>query len=315
MLRIHFLDVGHGDCTIVEHPSGNITMVDINNGRRYDWKTLCELAEEYLGWTPLAVAVLGEETVCRDLWMAGYETPLVNPLDYLAQHFPNRPVHRYIQSHPDLDHMRGFDALMQRCRVLNFWDTANTKVIADFRDDTDEADWLRYQFTRGGGYSNVTLLNCYADDRAPLFNRDADGTGYGDGIEILSPTPDLVHWCNARGDSNNLSYVLRLHYGGRTIVLGGDAEDEAWSRMVACYGPALTCDVLKASHHGRDSGFHAEAVDLMAPQVVVVSVGRKPNTDAHAKYAWRAQSVLSTRRWGTLVLTVHPNGAMEWQTV
>lgn len=24
MLRVHFLNVGHGDCTIIEHPSGRL---------------------------------------------------------------------------------------------------------------------------------------------------------------------------------------------------------------------------------------------------------------------------------------------------
>ena len=31
-MKIHFLNVGHGDCTIIEHDSGRITMIDINNG-------------------------------------------------------------------------------------------------------------------------------------------------------------------------------------------------------------------------------------------------------------------------------------------
>jgi competence protein ComEC len=33
MLRIHFLNVGHGDCTIISHPSGRLTMIDINNSK------------------------------------------------------------------------------------------------------------------------------------------------------------------------------------------------------------------------------------------------------------------------------------------
>ena len=47
MNRIHFLNVGHGDCTIIEHASGRITMVDINNSDSLDGDTRRELAEEY----------------------------------------------------------------------------------------------------------------------------------------------------------------------------------------------------------------------------------------------------------------------------
>jgi len=36
VLRVHFLNVGHGDCTIIKHHSGRLTMIDINNSQDYD---------------------------------------------------------------------------------------------------------------------------------------------------------------------------------------------------------------------------------------------------------------------------------------
>ena len=46
MLRIHFLNVGHGDCTIISHPSGRLTMIDINNSQYYDDESFQELLKE-----------------------------------------------------------------------------------------------------------------------------------------------------------------------------------------------------------------------------------------------------------------------------
>jgi len=47
MLRVHFLNVGHGDCTIIKHPSGRLTMIDVNNSQDFDPETFAEeLAEE-----------------------------------------------------------------------------------------------------------------------------------------------------------------------------------------------------------------------------------------------------------------------------
>src|SRR3989442_14270062 len=46
MLRVHFLNVGHGDCTIIWHPSGRLTMVDINNSQDYDQQRFNELLME-----------------------------------------------------------------------------------------------------------------------------------------------------------------------------------------------------------------------------------------------------------------------------
>ena len=46
MLRIHFLNVGHGDCAIISHPSGRLTMIDINNSQDYDDESFQELLKE-----------------------------------------------------------------------------------------------------------------------------------------------------------------------------------------------------------------------------------------------------------------------------
>jgi len=33
MLTLHFLNVGHGDCTFIELSSGRLMMIDINNSK------------------------------------------------------------------------------------------------------------------------------------------------------------------------------------------------------------------------------------------------------------------------------------------
>lgn len=90
--------------------------------------------------------------------------------------------------------------------------------------------------------------------------------------------------CNRAEKSNDLSYVLRIRHANRTVLLTGDIEEEAWTNLEATYRGSLKSDYLQASHHGRESGFHASSLKLINPRVIVVSVGRKPSTDAHAKY-------------------------------
>src|SRR5690242_5239883 len=65
-LRNHFLNVGHGDCTIIEHPSGRLTMIDVNNSQDYDSESLTELMKERgatqqlsLSRNPFAIGSLG----------------------------------------------------------------------------------------------------------------------------------------------------------------------------------------------------------------------------------------------------------------
>src|SRR5690242_19675308 len=45
-LKVHLLNVGHGDCTVIEHPSGRLTMIDVNNSQDYDSDSLSELLAE-----------------------------------------------------------------------------------------------------------------------------------------------------------------------------------------------------------------------------------------------------------------------------
>ena len=44
MVKIHFLNVGHGDCTIIEHHSERVTMIDINNSQTLDDDSDIEIA-------------------------------------------------------------------------------------------------------------------------------------------------------------------------------------------------------------------------------------------------------------------------------
>ena len=82
--------------------------------------------------------------------------------------------------------------------------------------------------------------------------------------------------------------------------------------MVRVYGNGLKSDFLKASHHGRDSGYHLDAVKLIAPYITFVSVGRKPDTDASSKYRQQCLRVASTRYHGNIRLEIHDDGQWKW---
>jgi beta-lactamase superfamily II metal-dependent hydrolase len=109
-----------------------------------------------------------------------------------------------------------------------------------------------------------------------------------------------------------VSYVLRLRHANRTVLLTGDIEEEAWRDLEAHYKGSLKSDYLQASHHGRDSGFHESSLKLIDPMVVIVSVGRKPPTDAHSKYKAVCSQVWSTRYYGDIALHIADDGTPQW---
>ncbi|MDR0534651.1 MAG: hypothetical protein LBH01_11940, partial [Verrucomicrobiales bacterium] len=173
----------------------------------------------------------------------------------------------------------------------------------------DKADWEAYQRLRTG--TNPKVLNLYREAQGKYWNQGENGEK-GNGLHLLSPTPELLKEYDVDGKRNEISYVLQYKTANRVVIFGGDAEQAAWDAIFKKYGANLKCDVLKASHHGRDSGYHQETVKAMSPNVTVVSIGKKPESDASNKYRNYSTNVWSTRWWGNLALEIDNDGNMKW---
>jgi beta-lactamase superfamily II metal-dependent hydrolase len=304
-LRLHFLNVGHGDCTLVELPSGRLMMIDISNSKSLPETDIDALAAH----EGLSTYDFRYRSLYQGMrsWESYYESLLVDPVDYYNDHFDGQSIFRYIQSHPDMDHMTGLHRFFwqEKIPLGCFWDMNHHKKIEDFTSPRfSEVDWRAYEVMRGGegpdGSDLVVIRN---------LRRYTGQYWTDDNIEVLSPTTELITICDKNDNYNDCSYVFKVNYGGRSVILPGDAEAAAWSSMLDDLGPyALKCDVLKAAHHGRESGYHEEAVNAMSPDVVICSVGKKPETDASDEYASHGAEVFSTRYHGTITVTIWDDG-------
>lgn len=304
-LDIHFLNVGHGDCTIVVFPSGNLTMIDINNSMALSDDDELELAaQKGITLESFRKAAFGKVS-----WEEYYKSLLVDPTEYFQEKFEGKGLFRYIQTHPDMDHMSGLCRFFweEKINVLNFWDSQNTKAFEESKFNKSRYnwnDWLTYCLMRKGrvqeGNAHKVIHN--------LQGNTGDHWS-SDGITVLSPTQKLVDTCNDDEAWNDVSYVLRIDYGGRAIILAGDAEESSWGQIESTYDSSdLKCDILKAAHHGRLSGYSETAIDSLDPALVICSVGKKPGTDATAEYKAHGAQVLSTRYCGTIVARIWADG-------
>jgi len=285
-------------------------MIDINNSKSLPEKDEEALAESK-GISLYSFRYSRSRLVKGELrsWEEYYKSLLVDPADYFAEHFAGRSVFRYLQTHPDMDHMSGLHRLFWQGKVSieNFWDVDHNKELEESSFDKGKYaydDWLVYRCLRSGLGPDDT-------EQKVLNNlRGASGEYWSDdGIEVLSPTQDLIDLCSESKSYNNCSYVIKITHAGRTVILPGDAEAAAWQSILdKPGGSAIACDILKASHHGRESGYHEEAVDWMSPSVVICSVGKKPSTDASDEYKNHGAEVLSTRFHGTITATIRDDG-------
>jgi competence protein ComEC len=218
---------------------------------------------------------------------------------------------RFILSHPDLDHMSGLRCILRResFGTINFWDLPHTKPLGepeDYKPVESYIDHALYEVMRRGadldGYVWPKVLN--------LERFDSGNYWTDDGIEILSPSHAEVAYWDAREKWNNMSLVLRVAYGGRSVMLPGDVEQGGWDFLAeAC--PYIGTDVLVASHHGRKNGYPDNGViDLIAPKAVIISSDKLPaEEDATPRYQNATNgNVFSTRHYGTIVIRLWADG-------
>lgn len=306
MLKIHFLNVGHGDCTLLEFPSGRTTLIDINNSKVVDKKTEEELASTSSTYSLFeSLGYQGLELLAKSV--TDFVAP-VDPIEYIYENLgDSRNIFRFILTHPDMDHMSGLYKLKdENISIMNFWDTDNKKDVKESEVSSrfDYRDWETYQELRESE-EGPKVLKILKGEQRDFFNEDC--------ISILSPTEDIINSANEKENWNLLSYILLIEYAGHKIVLGGDADAEVWDNLVESDEDILeNISILKAPHHGRDSGYSQKAVKIMSPDWTICSVGKKPAQDSSNKYRhYTNEKVLSTRFRGNIVAEISSNGDLK----
>lgn len=302
MLKLHILNVGHGDCIVVEFPSGRLSIIDINRSQELDEDSLKEVLSYSNLSKILASKISYEQGMLKYnemLKMVGYDVNLTDPLSYIAGLGYKSQAFRFISTHPHMDHLTGLNLLLSEIGVTNVWILSNnfTQDLSQL-SDSQKNDWKLYQQLRANKVDGITVVRPGEMSQNNFWMQD--------GIHILAPSNDILKNANKH---NDVSYVLLIKYGSTKIVLGGDAEENTWEHIVENHRDDISnITVLKAAHHGRDSGYHQEAIKIMNPDCTVVSVGKKPETDASQKYAQYSNKVLSTRWHGTIRFELNNQG-------
>lgn len=274
--RLHFLNVNQGDCTIIQHGNGRVTMVDVCNAS-----------------STKSLKAIFENEIVKAAGLAGdyqQRNSPVNPLKYLHD-LGVETIFRFIVTHPDMDHMGGIRHLFNEFKVVNFWDTANCKEMGSFKGSPhDEEDWKFYQSLRQAG-APAKRLTLHSGDIGKYWNEDDNG-GSGNGLTILAPTKELVDDANDCEDFNDCSYVLMYCYGNRKVVLGGDSHDKTWEHVIQEHSSSLKdIDVLIAPHHGRDSSRSWDFLKVLKPKVSLLG-------NAPSKYlGYQAFNNLKLEHW------------------
>lgn len=256
--RIHFLNVEDGDCSIIERTqSGRHTVIDICCGN---------IEEE-----------LSEESMFSDSIFSASKKPKgnfnqksnpTNPVKYI-QSLGLRYIHRFILTHPDMDHMDGLKKMFSSIDITNFWDTGVKRDAPDFsKGRYSENDWKFYQQLINSRVPDVKVISPKADEKGKYWSYDDEANkGNGDYLSIISPTDELVSECSYN-NFNDASYVIVYRSSAGSVIFAGDSEDGAWENILNNHKSLVeNAAVLFAPHHGRDSNRDWAFLDTVNPRV------------------------------------------------
>ena len=97
--------LSEGDCSIIQHSSDRVTMIDICGGNA---------EEQVMKATAAILESLEPSTQPKGDYGMRHRT--TNPIEYMKRNAIGTPF-RFILTHPDMDHLDGFNALCAKFGV------------------------------------------------------------------------------------------------------------------------------------------------------------------------------------------------------
>jgi competence protein ComEC len=286
-LTVTFLDVGQGDAAVLETPHGGVIVVDAGPS------AMTEGGQD-----------LGELVVAPFLHRLGH-----------------RRIDLMVASHRHPDHIGGMASLLERFSVKTLWLPPGAALLpgasAGSAASANAQAWQRVsdaaarhgvavevpQTINLDGVSVEVLAPCAAFDTAPLPGR-----------------PDCVVTPRPRFSENDQSLVLRVRYGGRTILFPGDLELEGELSLLEhldlLKAASTHVDILKAPHHCSRTSSSESFVKAMSPAWVICSVGHHnhfgfPHAEILQRYRDAGSVILRTDWNGAVYVDVSRDGALR----
>jgi len=250
-MRVHFIDVGQGAATLVEFPCAAI-IIDTGGESNKDFKSDDELTaylDDFFGRRP-------------DL---------------------NKTFHLLILTHPHVDHTHGVAPLLSRYKILNAitngqepkgpglpGQQALHQKIADSEAASDPATTIGFvAATVKNIPRNRGLTNDVID---PIKCQNVDPR-----ITLLWGTSENNPGWTKRAfeNQNNHSVVTRIDFGGASLLVTGDLQEEAINELIDHYRESklLDVDVYEVGHHGSHNRTTEDLLEVITPKIAVIAMG------------------------------------------
>lgn len=308
-LDVHFVDVGQGDCAIIELPDDKTILIDGGENRK-EVETaiqtfIDETFDENFKYFDYAILTHPDSDHCGSI-------------DYVLNNYPARVVYR-----PNVEGVG--------TNSNPYVDPGKAELTADAveKNTAVYANALKamYTPTAAHDFTPVVHVTDPSDDSQTISGGEGD-----DRYSLTFYTP-LSSKYTGEGDWNNYSPVMILEYRGFKYAMSGDAEEGNLDEFVARVKSAKTdgvtdkydvfddeysVNVIKAGHHGSVNATTPAYLDTItspggtASAYCVISCGAgnkygHPHAEAVARYkaiGIPEENILRTDISGTLSFSV-----------
>ncbi len=212
---------------------------------------------------------MGRRVIAPYLWSKG-----IKRVDYI------------VLSHPHLDHFGGLIYIMNNFDIGEIWLNGRVTFEAVELFQEIKRSKIPYKILRRGDVLEFDKYRVY-------FFHPYD--------EFYANSP--------RGEyssENSDSLVFKIEAGDASILFTGDIEVEADENLLYL-GNWLKSDVLKAPHHGGRTSNSMGFIQLVSPQIAVVSVGKNnifhhPHKEALKRYEDAGVRIFRTEMDGAVAI-------------
>jgi beta-lactamase superfamily II metal-dependent hydrolase len=285
VLKVRFVDVGQGDCAIVETPGGHIVLID--GGEEENLRRYINVAYSHILRTaPLhcdaLVVTHGDADHFAGLTelVEGFRSR-TSPMITTDRVFHNGLVKSTSRS--DREAFGKISTLDGTTYAVELED--NLLDVPDERMNRPFLKWKQSLQKLKREHSELAIRRLqYGDDQAfdflapehikvQVLGPIVDNIGGKPGLRFLR-TPGTSS-LSASHTINGHSIVLKLTYGNIRFLFGADLNEEAEERLLERAhhdGVPLLAEVLKVPHHGS-ADFSPRVLEAIRPVVSVISSG------------------------------------------
>lgn len=207
--------------------------------------------------------------------------PDLTILEKLAEEMPfyDRTIDLIILTHPERDHLFGFLEVLKSYHVENILWTGIVRETAEWRE------WVRLIEEEGAEIRIAQAGQKIIIQEDPLIF-----------MEVLYPFENLES--QEIKNSNDSSIVAELVFNDISFLFTGDISKKIEKQL------SVDSDVLKIAHHGSKTSTCLEFLEIVSPEIAVITVGENsyghPHPEVLANLDQFGIQVLITKELGDI---------------